>query len=123
MPNLLQQCAEMLQQKMEESGSEMVEYCRPGGAAFPVRAVIGRTISQNDAGSGFIVRVTMRDFIIRQSELKGLIPKRNDEIRQKIGDITAVFTLNSDSTESHYEETDGYGVAWRIHTKRDKINA
>jgi hypothetical protein len=119
MTNLLRQAAETLQTRMEANASEVVTYIRNGAVIYTGPAVIGRSITEQDSGSGFFMKVISRDFIIRQSNLPGLVPMRNDEVRQMINDVEVVFLVDGSAGQPHYEETDGYGVAWRIHTKRN----
>lgn len=121
--NYLRAAAETLQTRMEQFASETVMYCRDGQAPFPVVAVPGRTVAENQDASGFIVRTTTRDFTIRVAALRGLTPKRNDVIKMKIGNEEHIYTVNGDFGGVHYEPVDSYGIAWRIHTKLDRIDA
>jgi hypothetical protein len=123
MTNLLQQAANVLQTEMERSASETVSYRRvSGGLPFDVLAIVGRSIVDQDSGEGFILRIVARDFAIRQSALNNIQPARGDIITQTINGVSVVFLVEGGPGQPHFEETDGYGVAWRIHTKRDKVN-
>lgn len=107
---------------MELNASEPVTYTRPGSAAIPTDAIVGRSITEQDSASGFIMKIVSRDFTIRQANLPGITkPNRNDEIRQTINGTEYLFLVDGGSGQAHYEDTDGYGVAWRIHTKLNSI--
>lgn len=126
MPNLLLQAAELLQQRMERDAGVVVMYHRPGSNPFPVYAVPGRTVVMDDSTHGFVIRIVTKDFTIRAALLKAQgvnSPNRNDKITVKVGEEEQEFLVNGDANSSHYEDADAYGVSWRIHTKRDVVNA
>lgn len=119
--NLLQQAAIQLQSRMEANASESVVYTRTGYLDITVSAVIGRSIVEQDSGEGFMLKVVARDFTISQAALLYLNPARGDKITQTMNDSVVEFFVEGGPGQPHYEETDGFGVAWRIHTKRDKV--
>jgi len=123
MTNRLAQAAQELQRRMVQDASELVTYKRPNSFAFDVSAIVGRSVVEQDSGQGFMLRVVSRDFTISQEALNYTLPQRNDIIVQTINDVTLEFLVDGGPGQSHFEETDGYGVAWRIHTKRNKASS
>ena len=124
--NWLAKAADYLQSRMEAETSEDVAYVR-NGMIYKLPAIVGQLITETTDVNGFVVRQLTRDFTIRQTALQKYLPdgpQRNDQIWQTINGRRHVFIVNADSfATSHYEESDGYGVAWRIHTRRDSIDA
>lgn len=123
MENLLAKAAEYLQGRMIETTSESVRYIR-AGVVYDMRAVVGQLVTDQADVNGFVLRTVTRDFTISQSEFvwsDDQKPKRNDEIWQRIGDYWNVFLVNGDSfATAHFEDSDAYGVAFRIHTRKDR---
>ena len=123
MANLLAQAADYLQRRMIETTSEPVRYIR-AGVVYDMRAVVGQLVTDQADVNGFVLRTVTRDFTISQSAFvwsDDQKPKRNDEIWQRIGDYWNVFLVNGDSFASaHFEDSDAYGVAFRIHTRKDR---
>lgn len=121
--NLLAKAAGYLQGRMIESASEPVRYIR-AGAVYQMRAVVGQLVTDQTDVNGFVLRTVTRDFTISQSAFAWSDdnkPKRNDEIWQLVDGYWHVFTVNGDSfATAHYEESDAYGVAFRIHTRKDR---
>lgn len=123
MENLLAQAADYLQRRMIETTSEPVRYIR-AGVVYDMRAVVGQLVTDQADVNGFVLRTVTRDFTISQSAFvwsDDQKPKRNDEIWQRIGDYWNVFLVNGDSfATAHFEDSDAYGVAFRIHTRKDR---
>ena len=123
MANLLAQAADYLQRRMIETTSEPVRYIR-SGVVYDMRAVVGQLVTDQADVNGFVLRTVTRDFTISQSAFvwsDDQKPKRNDEIWQRIGDYWNVFLVNGDSfATAHFEDSDAYGVAFRIHTRKDR---
>lgn len=123
MENLLAKAAEYLQGRMIETTSESVRYIR-AGVVYDMRAIVGQLVTDQADVNGFVLRTVTRDFTISQSEFvwsDDQKPKRNDEIWQRIGDYWNVFLVNGDSfATAHFEDSDAYGVAFRIHTRKDR---
>lgn len=121
--NLLKLGAEKLHSRMECNASETVVYERPGVGFVEVLAVIGRTEYEVETGGGFMDRMIRNDYIIRRSLLVingfQIVPERNDVIYQTLDDGTVYkgWVLGEDDIP-HYAEADGFGVAYRVHTKR-----
>ena len=87
-----------------------------------MKATPGRVITEVHDENGVMLKLVTRDFVISTKALAGFDPPnpiRNDEVYAE--DLGHTFTVNAeDLFGSHYEEADSYGVAWRVHTKRDK---
>ena len=122
--NLLARGAAYLQNQMIRVASVEIVYVRPGKQPVRGRAIAGQLVTDNENVNGFVVRSVTRDFTISQTLLTdaGLgKPLRNDEIWQRINGVDHVFVVNGDSfATGHYEESDTYGVAYRIHTRKDR---
>lgn len=123
--NLLKKAASFIQEKMELNAGETVVYERPGLGCVEVSAIVGRTEYEQDSMEGYIGRVIRNDYTISRASLVingiEIIPERNDIIRQTLDDGTEYVgrVLGEDSVP-HYQDSDGYGIAYRIHTKRDE---
>lgn len=124
--NLLRKAAETLQQKMERHASESVVYSRKGQPPLNgIPAVLGRSVTDNDPGSGFIVRIVSQDFIIRAALLATLdppTPKRNDTVTVMLEGKQTTFVVNGEASGAHFENADSFGVSYRIHTKLDRVD-
>lgn len=124
--NLLAKAAGYLQSRMIEKASERVRYVR-AGSVLEVDAIVGQLITETTDVNGFVLRTVTRDFTISQSFFSWSDdgkPHRNDEIWQRVNDVWQVFLVNADSfATAHYEESDAYGVAYRIHTRKDREHA
>lgn len=122
--NLLKRAAQFLQSKAEKHMAEVVVYERPGSGTASVLAIVGETTYQQDNQTGVIDRVVRIDYTIRRSSLvidgQQIEPKRNDIIRQTLEDGSLyVGRVLGEFGVSHVQDSDGYGIALRIHTKRD----
>lgn len=126
--NYLQIGAQVLQDRMEQYGGLTVEYRRPGEFAFPICMVPGRNPTEITDVNGTLLRGQVQDFIVDICKLRNQMsdpkkPLRGDEIVANWADgQRIVYIVNGeDIATSHYEPADSYGVAWRIHTKTDRI--
>lgn len=122
--NLLKRAAEFLQDKAETHMSEEVVYSRPGVGTVTVQAVVGETEYKLDNGEDFIDRIIRYDYTIRRTALvingSQIMPERNDVIQHTLDDGT-VYTgrVLGEGGVPHFQDADGFGVAYRIHTKRE----
>lgn len=125
--NMLKRAAVYVQTKGERHASEDVVYERPGVGKVIVPAIIGETVFSQDTQGGFVDRIVRRDYTIRQCLLVINCthignPQRNDIIWQTLDDnSTYQGRVLGDAGMPHYQESDAFGVAWRIHTKRDEV--
>lgn len=125
--NYLKLGAELLQSRMETYAGVTVTYRRTGEFSFKVVAVPGRNPVDITDQNGVLLRGQVQDFTFEIEKLTAAMtgkkhPLRGDEILMEVGDKTVVFVVNGeDFATSHYEPSDSYGVAWRVHTKSDRI--
>ena len=126
--NYLALGAETLQQRMEAYGGVSVTYRRPGVFSFEIVAVPGRNPTDIYDQNGVVLRGQVQDFTCDIAKLKAgmadstLRPLRGDEIVMQVKTDKIVYVVNGeDISTSHYEPSDSYGVAWRIHTKSDRV--
>ena len=121
--NLLAKAAGYIQGRMIEHASEPVRYIR-AGKTYAMKAVVGQLVTDQTDVNGFVLRTVTRDFTISQDSFAWSDdgkPKRNDEIWQLIGNRWNVFLVNGDSfATAHFEDSDAYGVAFRVHTRKDR---
>ena len=123
--NLLKRAADILQSRLEQTAGEVVVYERPGVGCVAVNAIVGRTEYELESGGGDIDRSIRNDYTIAKSSLVlnecEITPERNDIIYQTLADGTVVENrVLGEGGLSHYQDSDGYGIAYRIHTKRDE---
>lgn len=128
MTNYLKLGAETLQSRMESYAGVTVTYRRNGSFSFKVIAVPGRNPVDITDTNGVVLRGQVQDFTFDIAKLtKGMTdgkrrPLRGDEIVMEVGSQTVVFVVNGeDFATGHYEPSDSYGVAWRVHTKSDRV--
>jgi hypothetical protein len=126
MTNYLQLGAKTLQSRLEEYGGITVTYRRNGEFSFLIVAIPGRNPVEITDQNGMVLRGQIQDFTMDIAKLKAGMtdpkrPMRGDEIVAQMGRHKIVFQVNGeDFSTSHYEPSDSYGVAWRIHTKSDR---
>lgn len=126
--NYLKLGAERLQAQMESYGGVEVIYRRVGQFSFPITAVPGRNPVEITDSNGVLLRGQVQDFIFNIEALKASMhfppkrPMRGDEIVSSLSGERVVYVVNGEGfAVSHYENADSYGVAWRVHTKSDRI--
>lgn len=122
--NLLSKAASFIQAKMVENASELVTYERPDMGFVELQAIVGRTEYEQNTDDGLVGRIAMRDFTISAASLVingcSIVPERNDIIVQTMSDGTEyIFRVLGEGEMPHVQDSDGYGVAFRVHTKRD----
>ena len=120
MSNLLQIGASWLADQMKTHASIDVTYER-GVEQVPVKATVGKTEFELDDGSGVVVRIQSRDFLIHAADLVlgGIetLPVAGDLIRETQGAKTFVYEVMAPGDEPHYRYSDPYRKLLRIHTK------
>ncbi|MGB5334395.1 MAG: hypothetical protein WBN07_02160 [Woeseiaceae bacterium] len=127
MINYLAMGAEKRQEWMELYGGVQIQYRRPGSFSFNIVAVPGRNPTDVFDQNGTVLRAQVQDFIVDIARFRRLMstgdrPLRGDEILMEVAGQTVVFLVTGeDIATSHYEPADSYGVAWRIHTRSDRI--
>jgi len=132
MTNYLKMGAETLQERMEAYGGVQVMYRRVSSKlsnfSFNIVAVPGRNPVDVVNSEGVVLRSQIQDFVVSIAKMQSKMsadpktPVRGDEIVMKVGRHNVVFIVTADDfATSHYEPADSYGVAWRIHSKADRL--
>ena len=121
MADLLEQGAAWLDAQRVKFASQTVTYHR-GEDSVEVQATVGRKSYQVEGGYGALVWADSTDFIVSAADLvlggETVLPERGDRIRVTDGEAVHVYEVMSPGGEmSHYEPSDPYRKAWRIHTK------
>lgn len=120
MTNLLQIGASWLADQMKTHASIDVIYER-GAEQVPVKATVGKTEFELDDGSGVVVRIQSRDYLIHAADLVlggvETLPVAGDLIREAQGPITFIYEVMAPGNEPHYRYSDPFRKLLRIHTK------
>lgn len=120
MTNLLQIGTSWLADQMKTHASIDVTYER-GAEQVSVKATVGKTEFELDDGSGVIVRVQSRDYLIQAADLVlggvETLPAAGDLIRETQGAKTFVYEVMTPGDEPHYRYSDPFRKLLRIHTK------
>jgi hypothetical protein len=118
--NLLQTGSSWLADQMKTHASVDVVYER-GVEQVPVKATIGKTEFELDDGSGVVVRIQSRDYLIPAADLQlsgsPTLPVAGDRIRETQGDKTFVYEVMAPGNEPHYRYSDPFRKLLRIHSK------
>ena len=126
MANLFETGATWLAQQLRTHASTDVIYVR-GVDQVPVKATIGKTEFEIDDGSGVIVRIQSRDFLIHTADLvladTESLPVAGDLIREAQGANTFVYEVMAPGNEPHYRYSDPFRKLLRIHTKHVAIES
>jgi hypothetical protein len=117
---LLQTGASWLADQMKMHASVDVIYER-GAEQVPVKATVGKTEFEIDDGSGVVVRIQSRDYLIQAADLvlggMETLPLAGDLIRETQGANTFVYEIMAPGNEPHYRYSDPFRKLLRIHTK------
>ena len=120
MPNLFEAGATWLANQLKAHASAEVTYVR-GVDQVPVKATIGKTEFEIDDGSGVIVRIQSRDFLIHTADLvlagTESLPVAGDLIRETQGANTFVYEVMAPGNEPHYRYSDPFRKLLRVHAK------
>ena len=120
MTNLLQTGSSWLADQMKTHASVDVVYER-GAEQVPVKATIGKTEFELDDGSGVVVRIQSRDYLIHAADLQlsgsPTLPVAGDRIRETQGNKTFVYEVMAPGNEPHYRYSDTFRKLLRIHSK------
>jgi hypothetical protein len=121
MADLFRRAAEWLAEQQHAHTSRLVSYGR-GAARVQVRATIGRTEFELDAGGPVLERIESRDYLIRARDLVlatgRITPARGDRIRELEGSTVRVFEVAAPGRRPVYRQADPYGELLRIHTNQ-----
>lgn len=120
MSNLLQTGSAWLADQLKTHASADVLYER-GAEQVAVKATIGKTEFELDDGSGVLVRIQSRDYLIQAADLvlggAPSLPVAGDRIRETQGATTFVYEVNAPGNEPHYRFSDPFRELLRIHAK------
>ena len=120
MTNLFETGASWLAGQLKTHASVDVTYVR-GADQVMVKATIGKTEFEIDDGSGVIVRIQSRDFLVHTADLvltgTQTLPVAGDLIRETQGASTFVYEVMAPGNEPHYRYSDPFRKLLRIHTK------
>ena len=94
---------------------------RRGRSSAELTAVVGKTAVSQDDGRGLVVERSIRDFLIRTSDLRlegvAVTPERGDKIIQTLGGVAYEWEVNGPGGEKPSRWVDDAGHTTRIHTK------
>lgn len=120
MTNLLETGSSWLADQMKSHASVDVVYER-GAEQVAAKATIGKTEFELDDGSGVVVRIQSRDYLIHAADLQlsgsPTLPVAGDRIRETQGGTTFVYEVMAPGNEPHYRYSDAFRKLLRIHTK------
>ena len=120
MANLFETGTAWLADQLKTHASADVIYVR-GADQVPVKATIGKTEFELDDGSGIVVRIQSRDFLIHTADLVlggvETLPVAGDLIRETQGTNTFVYEVMAPGNEPHYRYSDPFRKLLRIHSK------
>lgn len=120
MANLFESGAAWLANQLKTHAAVDVVYVR-GIESVPVKATIGKTEFAIEDGSGAILRIQSRDFLIQAADLEfggvPVLPVAGDQIRETHGSRTFVYEVMAPGSEPHYRFSDPFRKLLRIHTK------
>lgn len=120
MANLLEAGSSWLADQMKTHASVDVVYER-GAEQVAVKATVGKTEFELDDGSGVVVRIQSRDYLIHAADLQlggaPTLPVAGDRIRETQGGTTFVYEVMAPGNEPHYRYSDAFRKLFRIHTK------
>ena len=120
MVNLFETGASWLADQLKTHGSVSVTYVR-GVDQVSVEATIGKTEFEIDDGSGVVIRIQSRDFLIHTADLQlgggETLPAAGDLIHETQGTNTFVYEVMAPGNEPHYRYSDPFRKLLRIHSK------
>ena len=120
MADLLDHGSAWLESQRKKFVSRDITY-RRGEASAVVRGTIGRTVFEQDDGSGVILQQQVRDYLIATAELvlsgELTLPEPGDRIEEIEGDSKFVYEVLPLGGEPAWRYSDLYRRTLRIHTK------
>ena len=120
MADLLETGSNWLQSQRKQHASREVTY-RRGTDTVLVQATIGRTVFEQDDGSGIIIRTEVRDYLIDDADLvlagEPTLPLSGDQIEEIDSTQTFTYEVMPIGAEPHWRYSDPYRRTLRIHTK------
>ncbi|MCA9178645.1 MAG: hypothetical protein KDB14_29490 [Planctomycetales bacterium] len=120
MADLLQTGSNWLQDQRKKHITRTVTY-RRGVDSVLAQATVGRTVFEQDDGSGVIVRTEVRDYLIDTADLvlagQPALPERGDRIEEIESGKKFTYEVMTLGTEPHWRYSDPYRKTLRVHTK------
>ncbi len=120
MTDLLRAASEWLDAKRRAFASSPILY-RRGDLSVTVPAGTGTTTFQVANESGILEDVESRDFLLSIADLDfgggPVTPESADQIEETVGGVTLTYQVSAPAGLPPWRYTDGFRVAFRIHTK------
>jgi len=120
MADILETGSNWLQGQRKKHATREVTYSR-GVDSASVQATVGRTVFEQDDGSGVIVRTEVRDYLIDTVDLvlagQPVLPERGDRIEETESGKKFTYEVMPLGTEPHWRYSDPYRTTLRVHTK------
>ena len=120
MADLLETGSNWLQDQRKKHATRTVTY-RRGVDSVSVQATVGRTVFEQDDGSGVIIRTEVRDYLIDTADLvlagQLALPERGDRIEEIEAGKKFTYEVMTLGTEPHWRYSDAYRKTLRVHTK------
>jgi len=118
--DLLQDGLDWLEEQRRAHLSRTVTY-RRGASTVEILATVGATRFEADDGSGIVVEMEARDYLIASADLvldgEQVQPERGDEIVEERDGASYVYEVMDLGAEKHFVTCDPDGRTLRIHTK------
>jgi len=116
----LQQGLDWLEEQRKAHLSRTVTY-RRGASTVEVLATVGATRFEADDGSGMVIEMESRDYLIAAADLvldgQQVLPERGDQVLETRDGVTHVYEVMDLGPEKHFVTCDPDGRTLRIHTK------
>jgi len=116
----LQQGLDWLEEQRKAHLSRTVTY-RRGASTVEVLATVGATRFEADDGSGMVIEMESRDYLIAAADLvldgQQVQPERGDQVLETRDGVTHVYEVMDLGPEKHFVTCDPDGRTLRIHTK------
>ncbi len=120
MADILETGSNWLQDQRKNHATREVTY-RRGVDSVSVQATVGRTVFEQDDGSGVIVRTEVRDYLIDTVDLvlagQPALPERGDRVEEIDAGKKLTYEVMPLGTEPHWRYSDPYRKTLRVHTK------
>jgi hypothetical protein len=113
MANLLEEAAAFIADQRAEHLSVPILY-RQGAVEVLLRAGVGSSPHTLDDGSGMLVEVRSRDYLVAAADLAPVQPRPGDRIVE--GGMQ--YEVMAPGSGARHAALDPAGLSWRIHTKR-----
>lgn len=120
MADILETGSNWLQSQRKKHATRQVTY-RRGVGSVPVQATVGRTVFEQDDGTGVIVRTEVRDYLIDTADLvlagQPALPERGDRVEEIDAGKKFTYEVMPLGAEPHWRYSDPYRTTLRVHTK------